>query len=234
MNSLIIIPTYNEKHNIEPLAEKILALNKGFHILFVDDNSPDGTGEVADSLAEKHPEIFVLHRQAKGGLGTAYLEGFRYALIQKYDLIFSMDADFSHHPKFLPDFLPMMEKYDIVLGSKYVGGIRLHNWSFKRLCLSLAANKYVRLITGLKLNDCTCGFKCFKREVLESIDLEKVYSKGYSIQVEMIYRAHKKGFSIGETPIVFYSRYSGVSKMSWKVMLESFLMVFWLRLTVYK
>src|SRR6266498_1286851 len=175
MKSMVVIPTYNERDNIEPLVDQILALGPDFHVLIVDDNSPDGTGEIADQLASRYPHVQVLHRAEKQGLGTAYMAGFTHALRDGADYIFEMDADFSHDPRRLPDFVALMDTYDVVIGSRYSKGLAVVNWSLRRLMMSLTANLYARWITGLQLHDCTAGFKCFKREVLESIDLSKVY-----------------------------------------------------------
>ncbi len=210
----MVIPTYNEKDNVERLVVAILALKKDLHILIVDDNSPDGTGEIADKLAKEFAEIHVIHRKGKLGLGSAYREGFRYALDKVAPLIFEMDADFSHDPAYLPDFLEKIKECDVVVGSRYINGVSVVNWPIRRLMLSYGANVYTRLITGLKLTDCTSGFKCFRREVLETIDLDTMKSDGYSFQIEMNYRCMVNGFRIGEVPIIFIDRHAGSSKMS--------------------
>lgn len=231
MKCMVVIPTYNERDNIEPIVEQILALGPEFHVLIVDDSSPDGTGAVADALAERHARVLVLHRASKQGLGTAYRAGFAHALQERADYIFEMDADFSHDPRRLPEFLALMDGCDVVIGSRYVKGLAVINWSFKRLLLSLAANLYARWITGLPVSDCTSGYKCFKREVLESIDLTKVYANGYAFQVEMNYRAAHLGYRIGEMPIIFFERNAGHSKMSSRIAREAFWDIFKMRMS---
>jgi dolichol-phosphate mannosyltransferase len=230
VKSLIIIPTYNEKENLETLIEAIFRLDRGFEILVVDDGSPDGTGEIADRLAGQDRRVHVIHRQGKMGLGSAYLRGFRFAIEHQYDLIFEMDADFSHDPDYLPRFLEKAEECDVVLGSRYVQGVNVINWPMSRLLLSYFANVYTRVITGLPVRDATGGFKCFRREALESIDLEDVKSDGYSFQIEMTFKCWKKGFRICEIPIIFYERRKGQSKMSKKIVHEAIFMVWRLRL----
>ncbi len=198
MKSMIVIPTYNEADNLPRLVEAIRALPDYFEIVVVDDNSPDGTGRLADELAAKDPGVHVLHRSGKLGLGTAYVAGFKYALSNGVDVVFEMDADFSHDPKSLPSFLAkIQEGHDLVIGSRYVHGVRVLNWSFKRLLLSKMATLYVDLITGMGgdlITDATAGFKCYRRAVLESIDLDRIHSNGYAFQIEMKYRAYRKGF----------------------------------------
>ena len=221
MESIVIIPTYNEKDNIRDIVSAILRLNMGFNITIVDDNSPDGTGEIADELARKHPEVNVIHRKEKSGIGRAYIEGFKYALKNSAEYIFQMDADMSHDPAELPRFREMLENNDLVIGSRYKGGVRVLNWGFKRLLLSKFATNYVNLVTGLPVTDATGGFKGFRRKVLESIDLDRIMSDGYSFQIETTYIAYKKGFSIGEVPIVFVDRHVGTSKMSRRIIWEA-------------
>ncbi|MFH1258876.1 MAG: polyprenol monophosphomannose synthase [Elusimicrobiota bacterium] len=232
MNSIIVIPTYNERENIKRLVEAVFALNLGLHILVVDDNSLDGTREIAQEFCRSNPDqFFLLERPAKLGLGSAYLDGFRYALSKNYDYIFEMDADFSHRPAYLPDFLKALEKYDVVVGSRYINHtVNVVNWPLKRLVISFLASKYVRLFLGLKIFDPTTGFKVFHRRVLEKINLDKVKSRGYSIQFEVIYRAAKNGFSLGEIPIVFYDRIDGYSKLYSRVVWEAVYMVWYLRI----
>lgn len=225
MKSMVIIPTYNEKDNIERLVSAILNLRQGFYITIVDDNSPDGTGKIADNLAQKHSEVKVIHRKEKAGIGPAYIEGFKYALNNGVKYLFQMDADFSHDPAVLPNFLDMLKDNDLVIGSRYKGGVRVLNWDFKRLLLSKFATLYVKIITGLPVTDATSGFKGFSRKVIESIDLDRIMSDGYSFQIEMTYIAYKKGFKIGEIPIVFIDRHAGTSKMSRKIILEALLTV---------
>ena len=230
MKSLIIIPTYNEKENVETLVETIFRLDHDIEILVVDDGSPDGTGEIADRLAAGDERVHVIHREGKMGLGSAYLRGFQFAIERKYDLVFEMDADFSHDPSYLPSFLKKAEECHVVLGSRYVQGVNVINWPMSRLLLSYFANVYTRVITGLPVRDATGGFKCFRRDVLESIDLDNVKSDGYSFQIEMTFKCWKKGFRICEIPIIFYERRKGQSKMSKKIVHEAIFMVWRLRL----
>ncbi len=226
--SLVIIPTYQEKENLKPLVEQVLSV-RGLDVLIIDDNSPDGTGEIADRLARGTGRVNVMHRSRKLGLGTAYLDGFRYALQAGYDYIFEMDADFSHHPRYLPDFLREIEKYDLVIGSRYLQGVNVVNWPLRRLALSYLANLYARLVTGLKVRDCTSGFKCYRRRVLKKIDLGKVKSDGYSFQIELSYLAQKAGFRLKEVPIVFEDRHAGSSKLSGGIIWEAVFVVWRLR-----
>jgi dolichol-phosphate mannosyltransferase len=228
--ALIIFPTYNERENIKKIVHAVLPLDPRIHVLIVDDNSPDGTGEIADQLAGQLKNVFVLHREKKEGLGRAYIAGFRWAIEQKFDFIFEMDADFSHGPEYLKDFLRTIQEYDLVIGSRYISGVNVINWPMSRLLLSYYANVYTRIITGLPLRDATGGFKCFRREVLEAIDLDDVNSTGYSFQIEMSMRAWKKGYRIKEIPIIFVDRIAGQSKMSKKIVREAIWMVWWLRL----
>lgn len=234
MKSIVVIPTYNERDNIETLLAAILDLPHNLEVLIVDDNSPDGTGEIADKLAKENPRVNVIHRSGKLGLGTAYIEGFKYALEQGFDYILQMDADLSHDPKYIPDFLEKMKDSDLVLGSRYTKGISVVNWNFRRLLLSKAANAYVRLVTGLKFTDLTGAFKCFKRQVLENMNLKAIHSSGYAMQVEMTYRTWKKGFRIVETPIIFIERNTGASKLSRKDVIEAFFIPWRLRMGLYR
>ncbi|MBP8036814.1 MAG: polyprenol monophosphomannose synthase [Negativicutes bacterium] len=229
---LIIIPTYNESDNIEKLLDLISRTDPAAHVLIVDDNSPDRTYEIVERLMQtSYPgRLFLLKRAGKLGLGTAYIAGFKWALARDYDYIFEMDADFSHDPKYLPAFLAAIEKHDLVLGSRYVPGGGVKNWGLLRKFISRGGSLYARTILGLSLRDLTGGFKCFRRQVLESIDLDAVKSNGYSFQIEMTYRARCKGFRICETPIVFEDRTAGKSKMSRKIFLEAVLMVWKLRM----
>lgn len=227
---LVIIPTYNEALNLPQIAPAILAQGARIEILVVDDNSPDGTGRLADEMGAVEPRIHCLHREAKEGLGRAYIAGFRWALAQGFDFIFEMDADFSHDPAFLPRFLTAIQEADLVLGSRYKTGVNVINWPVSRLLLSLGANAYARWITGMPLSDSTGGFKCFRRKVLEAIDLDAVRSGGYAFQIEMSFRAWKKGFRIVEVPIIFHDRVEGQSKMNKRIMREAVWMVWWLRL----
>ncbi|HEU5359398.1 MAG TPA: polyprenol monophosphomannose synthase [Gemmatimonadales bacterium] len=227
--ALVVIPTYNEAANLPQIVPAVLARDPRLEVLVVDDNSPDGTGQLADRLAAADPRVHVLHRAAKEGLGRAYLAGFRWALARDFALIFEMDADFSHDPKYLPDFLAAIGEADLVLGSRYSGGVNVVNWPMSRLLLSWSANKYVRWVAGLPLTDSTGGFKCFRREVLAAIDLDDVRSNGYAFQIEMSFRAWRKGFRLKEIPIVFVDRVEGQSKMSKRIVREAVRMVPWLR-----
>ncbi len=216
--ALVIVPTYNERENIERLTREVLAQDPRLDVLIIDDASPDGTGKLADELAAGNPRIRVHHRAGKLGLGTAYLEGFRRGLADGYGILFEMDADFSHDPAHLPQFLAAAEEYDVVLGSRYLHGrVTVINWPITRLILSYGANVYARAITGLPVADATGGFKCFRRTVLEHIALDRVESEGYAFQIEMSFRAWKQGFRIGEIQIVFVDRTVGESKMSKRI-----------------
>jgi dolichol-phosphate mannosyltransferase len=228
--ALVVVPTYNEAVNLPSIVPQILAQDPRLDVLIVDDNSPDGTGALADRMAAADPRVHVLHRPGKGGLGKAYLAGFRWALERDYELVFEMDADFSHDPKFLADFLRAAEQADLVIGSRYKTGVNVINWPISRLLLSLGANQYARLITGMDIMDSTGGFKCFHRRVLETIDFDRVRSNGYSFQIEMSFRAWKKGFRLMEIPIVFTDRVEGQSKMNKRIVREAIWMVWWLRL----
>ncbi len=227
---LVIVPTYNEAENLPQIVPEILRQDPRLEVLVVDDNSPDGTGDLADRMAQTKTRVHVLHRQAKEGLGRAYLAGFQWGLEQGYQAMFEMDADFSHDPAFLPRFLVAIEDADLVLGSRYATGVNVINWPISRLLLSLGANLYARWITGLPLSDSTGGFKCFRREVLAAIDFSKVRSNGYAFQIEMSFRAWKKGFRLKEIPIIFHDRVEGQSKMSKRIVREAIWMVWWLRL----
>lgn len=229
--ALVIVPTYNELSNLGQIVPDILAQDERIEILVVDDNSPDGTGELAEELAKGNQRINVIHREGKQGLGTAYIAGFRWALERDYEYVFEMDADHSHDPKHLPEFLEAVQDADLVLGSRYLDGrVTVVNWPMMRLILSYAANIYARLVTGNKLCDATGGFKCFRRTVLETIELDAVRSNGYSFQIEMSFRAKRKGFRITEIPIVFVDRTDGESKMSGAIVREAIWMVWRLRL----
>ena len=227
---LIIIPTYNEIENIEKLIHDIVEIDKTLDILIVDDNSPDGTGEQVGKLKEQFNNLFLIQREGKRGLGTAYVAGFNYALENEYTIIFEMDADFSHDPKEIPNFLEAIEEADLVIGSRYIKGVNVVNWPLSRLLLSYFANKYTRLVTGLPLGESTGGYKCFRREVLESINLEEVRSGGYSFQIEMNFKAWKKGFQLKEIPIIFIDRAVGKSKMSKLIIREAVWMVWKLKI----
>jgi dolichol-phosphate mannosyltransferase len=227
---LVILPTYNEAQNIPDIVPAILRQHNELDVLIVDDASPDGTGEIADRIAAEDPRVHVRHRPGKLGLGTAYIEGFRWALERGYELVFEMDADFSHDPAQIPRFLEAVREYDLVLGSRYLRGVNVVNWPMSRLLLSYFANKYARVVTGLPFTDLTSGFKCFRRRVLEAIELDRVRSNGYAFQIEMTFRAWHKGFRVGEIPIVFVDRTFGESKMSRRIVWEAVWMVWRLRL----
>lgn len=228
--ALIIFPTYNERDNISKIVHAVLPLDPRIHVLIIDDNSPDGTGEVADRLATEESKVEVMHRPHKEGLGKAYIAGFKWAIEHEFDFIFEMDADFSHSPEYIRDFLKEIQNNDLVIGSRYISGVNVINWPMSRLLLSYFANVYTRVITGMPLRDGTGGFKCFRREVLEAIDLDEVRASGYAFQIEMSMRAWKKGFRIKEIPIIFTDRVIGESKMSKKIMREAVWMVWALRL----
>ena len=230
MRALVIIPTYNEHDNIQKIVREVLSVSDHTEVLIVDDNSPDGTGRVADEMAKASHRVHAMHRAGKLGLGSAYIEGFRYAMSNGYDYVFEMDADFSHDPREIPNFLDAIVKYDVVVGSRYVGGVRILNWPIKRLMLSYGASMYTRMITGLKLIDCTSGFKCFRREVLESLNLDKIHSDGYSFQIEMSFLCQKKGFRLKEIPIVFADRKEGTSKMNKGIVFEALAVVWILKI----
>jgi len=228
---LVVIPTYNEIANLPLVVEQVLAQDSRLEILVVDDHSPDGTGQLAEALAQKEPRVHVLHRETKLGLGTAYITGFKWALERGYDYVFEMDADFSHDPGHLKEFLKAIADADLVLGSRYLGGkVTVVNWPIGRLVLSYCANIYARRITGLRIWDLTGGFKCFRRRVLEAIDLSQVRSNGYAFQIEMSVRAWRKGFTLREIPIVFVDRTEGQSKMNRSIVREAVWMVPRLRL----
>jgi dolichol-phosphate mannosyltransferase len=227
---LVIIPTYNERDNIARLIDEVLARDDRLDVLVVDDGSPDGTGAIVDAIKLTNPRVDVIHRATKLGLGTAYIAGFKWALARHYGFVFEMDADFSHDPAHLPQFLDALDAADLVLGSRYRNGrVTVVNWPIGRLMLSYAANVYARVVTGLQLFDSTGGFKCFRRQVLEALELDAVKSSGYAFQIEMNFRAWKKGFRIVEIPIVFVDRTEGESKMSKKIVREAVWMVWRLR-----
>jgi len=231
MRCLVILPTYNERENLPAIIESIEHYAPATHVLIVDDNSPDGTGAIADELRLKQPErIFVLHRERKEGLGPAYIAGFKFSLAREYDLVVQMDADFSHDPKYLPQFFDEMSKADVVIGSRYVKGISVVNWDLKRLILSQAATFYVRTITRMPLTDATTGFKCWRRSALEVIDFEQISSTGYVFMAEMSYRAFRKNLKITEVPIIFVERRLGRSKLDWRIIAEGFWGVIRMRL----
>jgi dolichol-phosphate mannosyltransferase len=222
LNTTIVIPTYNEAENIESLTKQILELHPDFNIIVVDDNSPDGTGKIAATLAQKDTRIQAIHRFKKLGLGTAYVEGFKKALADGADLIFEMDADFSHDPHYLCNLLEASKNADLVIGSRYINGIRVEGWRFRRLLMSKLANIYISYITAKPLWDFTAGFRCYKRCVVESIDLNRVESDGYAFQIEMTHLTFQHGFTVVEIPIIFRERARGVSKISKNVVWEAF------------
>lgn len=226
----VIIPTYDEKENVRPISSAVFKHLPEAHLLFVDDNSPDGTGRVLDVMAEEDPRIHVVHKEGKQGLGRAYITGFKWALERAYELIFEMDADLSHDPREFPRFVEAIQDADLVLGSRYVNGIRITNWPLGRLILSKSAATYIRFITGMPVTDPTGGYKCYRREVLEAIDLDAVMSNGYSFQVEMTHIAWMRGFRIKELPITFEDRRSGYSKMNTSIFGEAFWIVWKLAL----
>lgn len=232
-DSIVIIPTYNEMENIEKIIRAVFGLDKSFHILVIDDGSPDHTGDKVEELIEKEfkGSLFCLHRKGKLGLGTAYITGFKWALEHGYEYIFEMDADFSHDPNDLPRLYAAChdEGYDVAIGSRYVSGVNVVNWPIGRVLMSYFASQYVRLVTGFKVHDTTAGFKCYKRRVLETIPLDQVRFKGYGFQIEMKFTAYKIGFKIKEVPVIFVNRREGVSKMSGGIFGEAFFGVMRLR-----
>jgi len=231
MNSaIVVVPTYNERNNLPRLVERIVSQQPAFDVLVVDDNSPDGTGSVADEIAAVHPVVHVLHRAGKQGLGRAYVAGFKWALTQRYEYLCQMDADHSHSPDELPALLAAAKEYDLVLGSRYLNGIRVLDWDMTRLLISSFGNWYARAITRLAFSDLTGGFKCYRREVLEAIDLENINSIGYAFQIEMTWWAVQRGFRVGEVPIIFYGRDHGETKFSRAILWEAVWSVWKLRL----
>jgi len=230
MKTLIIIPTYNELENLPRLLPEVLSKDESIEVLIVDDNSPDGTAAFVENEMKINNRIHLIIRQSKQGLGTAYIAGFKYALQNNFQIIFEMDADFSHDPKEIPRFLDEIKNSDVILGSRYINGVNVINWPLRRLLLSSFANLYTRVITGMPIHDATGGFKCFRREVLEAIDLDRVTSNGYAFQIEMTFKAWKKGFKVKEIPIIFVDRVKGKSKMSKKIVREAVTMVWKLRI----
>jgi len=220
--SLIVIPTYNEAENLEPLVSAILGLGANLEILIVDDNSPDGTGEIADRLSRESPGVYVLHRLGKMGLGTAYVEGFKWAMARGYDYVFEMDCDFSHDPSYLPTFLDKIASADLAIGSRYVNGGSTPNWGLPRRLISSGGNLFARYMLGLKTQDCTGGFRCYRREMLQRVPWEKIQLRGYGFQVGAVYYVERLGGRVTEFPIVFKDRRVGKPKMSLKIVLEAF------------
>lgn len=227
--ALVIIPTYNEIQNAERIITEVLQQTEMVEVLIVDDNSPDGTADVVKKMMATNTRIHLLQREKKLGLGTAYVAGFKYAIERKFDFVFEMDADFSHNPKEIPIMLSKMDGCDLLIGSRYVKGVNVVNWPMKRLLLSYCANIYTRIITGMPIYDATAGFKCYKRIVLESIDLDAIRSNGYAFQIEINFLVWKKGFVLKEMPIVFVDRRVGVSKMNKKIVYEAVFMVWKLK-----
>ncbi len=233
-DSIVIIPTYNEKENIEKIIRAVFRLDKCFHILVIDDGSPDGTAAIVHHLIDNEfgDRLFIIERSGKLGLGTAYITGFKWALAHSYEYVFEMDADFSHDPADLPRLYAAChdEGYDVAIGSRYVSGVNVVNWPIGRVLMSYFASQYVRFVTGFKVHDTTAGFKCYRRRVLETIELDKIRFKGYAFQIEMKYTAYKIGFKIKEVPVIFVNRREGVSKMSGGIFGEAFFGVMRLRL----
>jgi dolichol-phosphate mannosyltransferase len=223
--TLVVVPTYNERENLIPLVQKLLALPVTVEVLVVDDNSPDGTGALADELAAKHSTVHVLHRSEKNGLGRAYLAGFKWALERGYEFVFELDGDMSHNPDDIPTFLQAAREADLVLGSRYLNGIRIINWPLSRLMLSKSAATFVQVVTGMPYTDPTGGYKCFRKRALEVINLNAITSNGYSFQIEMTHKLWRQGMKILEVPIIFTDRFQGHSKMSKGIMIEAFFMV---------
>ena len=230
MKTIVVTPTYNERKNIGELIETIFNIDSEYHILVVDDNSPDGTGDYVESIQKTYPHLHLLRRSGKMGLGTAYCEGFKVALERDFDTIVQMDADMSHNPEDIPRMVDLMSNFDLVLGSRYCNGVNVVRWPIRRLIISVGANKYTRWVTGLPVSDATGGFKCWSRKVLKAIELDTVRSRGYSFQIEMTFRAWHKGFRIKEIPIIFTDRTIGESKMTKSIMLEAALIIWRLKI----
>jgi len=230
LKTIVVTPTYNERKNIGELIETIFNIDSEYHILVVDDNSPDGTGDYVESIQKTYPHLHLLRRSGKMGLGTAYCEGFKVALERDFDTIVQMDADMSHNPEDIPRMVDLMSNFDLVLGSRYCNGVNVVRWPIRRLIISVGANKYTRWVTGLPVSDATGGFKCWSRKVLKAIELDTVRSRGYSFQIEMTFRAWHKGFRIKEIPIIFTDRTIGESKMTKSIMLEAALIIWRLKI----
>ena len=230
MKVIVIIPTYNESENIKPLIETIHEIRPENHILVVDDNSPDGTADIIKGMQKNDERIHLLERPGKMGLGTAYCDGFKYAIDKRFDAVFEMDADFSHDPKEIPNFLEALEENDLVIGSRYINGVNVINWPLSRLILSYGANLYTRIITGMKIKDATGGFKCFRSDALRQVDLDSIKSNGYGFQIEMNFRLWRKKARIKEIPIIFVDRRSGVSKMNKGIIWEAIFLVWKLKI----
>lgn len=230
MKTIVVTPTYNERKNVGELIKRLYKIDSNYHVLVVDDNSPDGTGDYIESLQNEYPNLHLLKRPGKAGLGRAYCAGFQWALQRDYEAIVQMDADMSHDPKDVPRLVKGLQEADLVIGSRYFNGISVVNWPIRRLILSYGANLYSRLVTGLPISDATGGFKCWRREVLATLDLNRIKSQGYSFQIEMTFRSWRKDFRIKEVSIIFIDRTVGESKMSKQIMFEAILMVWRLRL----
>ena len=226
---LVCIPTYNEIEGIDKIIPKVLSMFEGIEILIIDDNSPDKTAEKVEAMMASNSKIHLIKRPGKMGLGTAYVEGFKYAIKNNFELVFEMDADFSHDPEAIPSFLEAIKENDLIIGSRYSNGINVVYWPMRRLLLSYFANVYTKIITGLKIHDATGGYKCYRIDVLKSINLDKIKSNGYSFQIELTFKAWKKGFRLKEIPIIFRDRLSGTSKMNKKIIYEAIFMVWKLR-----
>ena len=231
MKALVVVPTYDERENLAQVVAGILSQDPDLQLLIVDDASPDGTGKLADELAAADPRVRVLHRAGKLGLGSAYVEGFQYALRETdARFVFQMDADFSHDPGVIPSLLAAMEDCDVCVGSRYVGGVRVINWPLRRLLISLSANFYAARVTGVRLHDITSGFKCYRREVLEALPLDRIRSDGYAFNIEMVVLAAYRGLEVREIPIIFTDRVDGRSKLSKRILIEAAWLVWWLRI----
>jgi len=229
-DTVIIIPTYNEIDNVEKMAKAVFKVHKDLSILFVDDNSPDGTGKKIKELQKENKKIYLIERSGKNGLGTAYIEGFKWAMKRHFRFFFEMDCDFSHNPEDIPNLLLSAQRNDLAIGSRYIEGIRVINWPFKRLLLSYFASIYTRIITGMPIKDATGGYKCFTKKALESLNLDKVFSNGYSFQIELNFKVYSQGLKVQEVPIIFYERRDGQSKMSKSIVFEAVFAVFKLRI----
>ncbi|MDI6802586.1 MAG: polyprenol monophosphomannose synthase [Bacteroidota bacterium] len=228
--TLVITPTYNEAENVERLINTVLSQDSEVEMLIVDDNSPDGTAAIVEKMQQNNSKIHLIKRAGKMGLGTAYVAGFKFAIEKKFDYVMEMDADFSHDPNEIPNFLRKIKDFDVVLGSRYIDGVRILNWPIRRLILSYGASLYTRIITGMSIKDTTGGFKCFRRKVLETINLDAIHSNGYAFQIEMNFKSWKKGFKIVEHPIIFVDRTHGSSKMSKNIIYEAVFLVWKLKL----
>jgi dolichol-phosphate mannosyltransferase len=231
VSAVVIIPTYNERNNLTELTERLMALGLGLQVLFIDDGSPDGTGELAQDLARKWPAVSLIQRGRKLGFGSALVTGYRAALERGHSLVLQMDADLSHDPAAVPALIEAAANCDLVLGSRYADGVRVIDWEMRRIFLSWLANGYARSVTGLPVDDVTTGYRCFRREALKSLDLDQLKANGYGLQIEVAYRIWKAGGRVSEVPIIFYGRKKGVSKMTWSMIVEALFLVWRLRFT---